>query len=79
MFIIEGMDKVTEVSKKNRERKLTKHKKLSNNTLIEIDHCSPKVCKEFTLYAFGRNINKYHRFLHGQISKYKGKTEQDAA
>jgi len=41
MFIIEGMDKVTEVIQKNRQRKLTKHKKLSNNTLIEIDHCSP--------------------------------------
>ena len=41
MFIIEGMDKVQEVIKKNRDRKLTKHKKLSNNTVIEIDSCSP--------------------------------------
>lgn len=41
MFVIEGMDKVREVIEKNRARKLTKHKKLSNNTLIEIDHCSP--------------------------------------
>lgn len=41
MFIIEGMDKVRDVIEKNRARKLTKHKKLSNNTLIEIDHCSP--------------------------------------
>lgn len=41
MFIIEGMDKVREVIEKNRSRKLTKHKKLSNNTLIEIDACSP--------------------------------------
>ena len=41
MFIIEGMDKVREVIEKNRSRKLTKHKKLSNNTLIEIDSCSP--------------------------------------
>lgn len=41
MFIIEGMDRVREVIKKNRERKLTKHKKLSNNSIIEIDHCSP--------------------------------------
>ena len=41
MFIIEGMDKVREVIRKNRERKLTKHKKLSNNSVIEIDHCSP--------------------------------------
>ena len=41
MFIIEGMDKVREVIRKNRERKLTKHKKLSNNWVIEIDSCSP--------------------------------------
>ena len=41
MFVIEGMDKVRDVIKKNRERKLTKHKKLSNNTIIEIDNCSP--------------------------------------
>ena len=41
MFIIEGMDKVREVIEKNRSRKLTKHKKLSNNTVIEIDSCSP--------------------------------------
>jgi len=41
MFIIEGMDKVREVIEKNRKRKLTKHKKLSNNTVIEIDNCSP--------------------------------------
>ena len=24
-----------------------------------------KVYKEFMLYVFGRNLNKYHRFLHG--------------
>lgn len=41
MFVIEGMDKVRAVIEKNRARKLTKHKKLSNNTRIEIDHCSP--------------------------------------
>ena len=41
MFIIGGMDKVREVIKKNREHKLTKHKKLPNNTVIEIDNCSP--------------------------------------
>jgi len=35
------MDRVREIIKKNRERKLTKHKKLSNNSIIEIDHCSP--------------------------------------
>jgi len=41
MFVIEGMDRVREVIEKNRKRKLSKHKKLSNNTLIEIDNCSP--------------------------------------
>lgn len=38
-----------------------------------------KVCKEFMLYAFGRNINKYHRFLEGKIKKYEGKPEQGVA
>ena len=41
MFIIEGMDKVRDVIEKNRRRKLTKHKKISNNAIIEIDNCSP--------------------------------------
>lgn len=41
MFIIEGMDKVREVIRKKWEQKLTKHKKLSNNSIIEIDSCSP--------------------------------------
>ena len=41
MFVIEGMDKVRKVIEENRKRKLTKHKKISNNTILEIDHCSP--------------------------------------
>ena len=41
MFVIEGIEKVKDVIEKNRKRKLTKHKKLSNNTIIEIDNCSP--------------------------------------
>ena len=41
MFVIEGMAKVRKVIEENRKRKLTKHKKISNNTIIEIDHCSP--------------------------------------
>ena len=41
MFIIDGMEKVRDIIAKNRQRKLTKHKKLSNNTVIEIDNCSP--------------------------------------
>ena len=41
MFVIEGMNKVRETIEKNRQRKLTKHKKLSNNRRIEINNCSP--------------------------------------
>ena len=41
MLVVKGMDKVRESIEKNRKRKLTKHKKLSNNTIIEIDNCSP--------------------------------------
>ena len=41
MFVIEGIDKVRDVIEKNRKRKITKHKKLSNNRIIEIDNCSP--------------------------------------
>ena len=40
---------------------------------------SEKVYKEFMLYAIGRNINKYHRFLHDKIQKFEGKTEEKAA
>ena len=38
-----------------------------------------KVYKEFMLYAIGRNILKYHRFLHHEIEKYEGKKERKAA
>ena len=41
MFVIEGMDKVRKVIEENRKRKLIKHKKIPNNTVIEIDNCSP--------------------------------------
>lgn len=34
-----------------------------------------KVKKEFLLFAMGRNLNKYHHFLHGKIKKYESKTE----
>lgn len=40
---------------------------------------SEKVYKEFMLYAIGRNINKYHRFLYEKIKKFEGKTEEKAA
>lgn len=60
MFIIEGMDKVREVIEKNRSRKLTKHKKQPNNSIIEIDSCSPleilKLQTNLKRIADGENI-----------------------
>ena len=60
MFIIEGMEKVRKVIEENRRRKLTKHKKLSNNTVIEIDNCSPleilKLQKNLVRIAEGEGI-----------------------
>ena len=40
---------------------------------------SEKVYKEFMLYAIGRNINKYHRFIHEKIKKFTGKSEEKTA
>lgn len=47
------MDKVRDIIEKNRRRKLTKHKKISNNTVIEIDNCSP-----LELLKFQKNLIK---------------------
>ena len=33
----------------------------------EYDISPGKEYKEFLLYAMSRNLNKYHRFLHGDI------------
>ena len=45
---------------KKRKRKLTKHKKLSNNSIIEIDNCSPlellKLQKNLVTIADGEGI-----------------------
>lgn len=40
---------------------------------------SEKVYKEFLIFAIGRNVNKYHRFLNEKIKKFEGKTEQKTA
>ncbi len=40
---------------------------------------SDKVYKEFMLYAIGRNVNKYHRFLHNEIQKFEGKRAENVA
>lgn len=66
MFVIGGMETVRRIIRKNRERKLTKHKKLSNNTVIEIDNCSPleilKLQKNLQRIAEGEGI----AFSHGK-------------
>ena len=40
---------------------------------------SDKVYKEFMLFAIGRNINKYHRFLCARLKKIKGKPQEKTA
>ena len=69
MFIIEGIDKVRTVIEKNRKRKLTKHKKLPNNTIIEIDNCSPldilKLQKNLMTIAENEGI----KFIYGKGKK----------
>ena len=40
---------------------------------------SDKVYKEFMLFAIGRNINKYHRFLHAKLKKFEGKIQEKTA
>lgn len=61
MFVISGMDKVRKVIEENRKRKLTKHKKLPNNTVIEIDNCSPleivRIQKNLLEIAAGEGIS----------------------
>ena len=70
MFVIEGMEKVRRVIEKNRKRKLTKHKKLSNHTILEIDNCSPleilKLQRNLMQIAQGEGIG----FVQGK-GKYK--------
>ena len=60
MFVIDGIDKVRDIIEKNRKRKITKHKKLSNNRIIEIDNCSPieilKLQKNLMVIADGEGI-----------------------
>lgn len=61
MFIIEGMNKVREIIENNRKRKRTDQKKLSNNTIIEIDNISPlellKLQTNLTKVATGEDID----------------------
>jgi len=51
-----------------------------NNKFRRFNHrSSEKVYKEFMLYVFGRNMNKYHRFINGDIKEFEGKTSEEAA
>ena len=40
---------------------------------------SDKIYKEFMLFAIGRNINKYRRFLHAKLKKFEGKLQEKTA
>ena len=51
-----------------------------NDDFRRFNHRSAdKVYKEFMLYAIGRNINKYHRFLYSKLQKFEGKKEENVA
>jgi hypothetical protein len=57
------MDKVRSVIEKNRKRKLSKHKKLANNTVIEIDINTLKeniseICEALDLHATPQTSTK---------------------
>lgn len=41
MFVIEGIDKVREIIKNNKKRKLSKKKKISNNKILQINNICP--------------------------------------
>lgn len=41
MFVVSGIDKVREIIGKNRERKKSNKRKISNNRILEIDNISP--------------------------------------
>ena len=75
MFVIDGIDKVRDIIEKNRKRKITKHKKLSNNRIIEINNCSPieilKLQKNLMTITDGEGI----AFVNGK-GKRKPKLQQ---
>ena len=78
MFVIEGIAKVRK-GQENRKRKLTKHKKLPNNTIIEIDHCSPleilKLQRNLIQIAEGEGIGfVYGKSLNPKSEALRGGT-----
>ena len=72
MLVIEGMDKVRSVIEKNRKRKLSKHKKLANNTVIEIDNCSP-----LEILKLQKNLIRIAEGEHFQFVIGKGKKKPE--
>lgn len=51
----------------------------ANDGFRQFNHrSSEKVLKEFMLYAFGKNIDKYHKFKTKKIEKFTGKIVQSA-
>lgn len=67
MFVVKGMEKVRRVIEEKRKRKLAKHKKLSNNTVIEIDNCSPLELVKLQKNLLGIAVENYF-IIHGNVS-----------
>ena len=66
MFVVKGMEKVRSIIEKNRQRKLTKHKKLSNNIILEIDNCSPLELKQMMDNLKNISENEHIVFVTGK-------------
>ena len=51
----------------------------ANDGFRQFNHRSKdKVLKEFMLFAFGKNIDKYHKFITDKIKRFEGKIDQAA-
>jgi len=72
MFVITGTDKVREIIEKNRERKNNNKKKISNNTILEIDNISP-----LKLLKFQANFKKIAQAEGISFVEGKGKSKPE--
>ena len=52
---------------------------LINSTMTLGGNNASAIYKEFMLFAIGRNINKYHRFLYAKLKKFEGKLQEKTA
>ena len=51
-----------------------------NDGFRKFNHRSTeKVYKESLLYIFGKNIGRFHKFIHGELKKYEGNIDQNVA